>query len=122
MPKARPTQLANAMRRRTFVRFESRFEHSPVRGYVFDVGPKFFLIAVVSDRIWFDGFECFRIGDVRNVTPDPYVRFAESALHKRRERMPKKPRVSVAGIGELLLSAGRFLPLVTIQREDIDPG
>ena len=109
------------MRRRTFVRFESRFEHSPVRGYVFDVGPKFFLVAVVSDRIWFDGFECFRVGDVRDVRPDPYRAFAESALRKRGERVPKRPRVSVASIEELLLSASREFPLVTIQREQADP-
>ena len=50
---------------------------------------------VVSDRIWFDGFECFRVGDVREFRPDPYAVFAESALKKRGERVPKKPRVSV---------------------------
>jgi hypothetical protein len=109
------------MRTRTFVRFESRFEHSPVRGYVFDVGPKLFLVAVVSDRIWFDGFECFRVVDVRDLRPDPYRAFAESALRKRGERVPKKPRVSVASIEELLLSASREFPLVTIERERVDP-
>jgi hypothetical protein len=120
MPKARPSQLANAIQTRTFVRFKSRFEHLPVRGYVFDVGPKFFLLAVVSDRIWFDGFECFRIEDVRDLRPDPYRAFAESALRKRGERVPKKPRVSVASIEELLLSASREFPLVTIHREQVD--
>jgi hypothetical protein len=44
---------------RTFVRFSRRFEQSAIRGYVLDVGPRFFLFALVSDRIWFDGFECF---------------------------------------------------------------
>jgi hypothetical protein len=121
MPKVRTTQIANAMRARTFVRFKSRFEHTSVRGYVVDVGPKFFLVSVVSDRIWFDGFECFRVGDVREFRPDPYAVFAESALKKRGERVPKKPRVSVTRIDELLLSAGREFPLVTIQREQVDP-
>ncbi len=79
-------------------------------------------MALVSDRIWFDGFECFRISDVSKVIADPYTRFAESALRKRCERLPKKPRVSVASVEELLLTAGRTFPLVTIHREQVDPG
>jgi hypothetical protein len=121
MPKARPPQLARAMRTRSFVRFEGRFDHYPVRGYVLDVGPKLFLLAVVSDHIWFDGFECFRIEDVRNFRQDPQRVFTESALKKRGERLPKKPRVSVASIEELLLSASQEFPLVTIMRERVDP-
>jgi hypothetical protein len=42
-------------------------------------------------------------------------------LRKRRERLPKKPRVSVASIEELLLTAGRVFSLVTIHRELINP-
>lgn len=109
------------MRKRQFVRIDRRFEDSPVRGYIVEVGPKFFLLALVSDRIWLDGFECFRVGDVQGFAPDSHARFAESALKKRRERMPRKPRVSVRSIEELLVSAGRAFPLVTIHREGIDP-
>jgi hypothetical protein len=45
---------------------------------VLDIGPRFFLLAVVSDRLRFDGFECFRLGDVSDVHPDPYATFAET--------------------------------------------
>jgi hypothetical protein len=117
----RSAQLLTAMRQRQFVRFNRRFEDSPVRGYILDVGPKFFLLALVSDRFWFDGFECFRIGDVRGFKPDPHALFAESALQKRRERLPRKPRVSVRSIEELLVSAGRAFPLVAVHREGVDP-
>lgn len=86
-----------------------------------DVGPRFFLLALVSDRLWYDGFECFRIIDVSDVRPDPYTQFAEAALQKRGERMPRRPRVSVRSLDELLLSAGRAFPLVTIHRERIEP-
>jgi hypothetical protein len=86
-----------------------------------DVGPRFFLLALVSDRIRFEGFECFRCGDVKNLRPDLYAAFVETALKKRGERRPKKPRVSVGSIEELLLSAGRAFPLVTIHREQVDP-
>jgi hypothetical protein len=121
MATKRSSQLKDAMRKQRFVRLSRRFEDSVVRGYVLDVGPHFFLFALVSDRIWFDGFECFRISDIRHVELDPYATFAEAALKKRAERRPKKPRVSVASIEELLLSAGRAFPLVTIHREKADP-
>ena len=62
-----------------------------------------------------------RINDVENLRPDPYAPFAEAALKKRGQRWLKKPRVSVANVEELLLSAGKAFPLVTIHREQVDP-
>ena len=114
------TQLAEAMRDQIFVRFSRRFEKQAIRGYVLGIGPKFFLLALVSDRLWFDGFECFRVSDVTHVKLDPYAAFAEAALKKRGEHKPKK-HVSVASIEDLLRSAGRAYPLVTIHREQVDP-
>src|SRR5262245_12096733 len=109
------------MRRREFIRFSRRFESSKIRGYVLDVGAEFFLLALVSDRIWFDGFECFRIKDVNHVEPDPYARFVEVALKRRGELRPRKPRVRLSNIRDLLLSASNAFPLVTIHREQVDP-
>lgn len=121
MPTKRAAELVDAMDRHEFIRFSRRFESSKIRGYVLDVGPQFFLLALVSDRIWFDGFECFRVNDVEELRPDPYATFAEAALKKRGERRLKKPQVSVANIEDLLLSAGKAFPLVTIHREQVDP-
>src|SRR5260370_26156742 len=112
MPTKRAAGLVGAMHRRELIRFSRRFESSKIRGYVLDVGPQFFLLALVSDRIWFDGFECFRINDVKDLRPDPYASFAEAALKNRGDRRPKKPWVSVAKIEELLLSAGKGVPVV----------
>jgi hypothetical protein len=120
MAKTCLPQLEDALRARRMIRFRQRYDDYLIRGYVLDIGPVFFLIAVVSDRVWFDGFECFRIQDVRRVVAEPYAKFAETALRKRRERRPKKPRVSVASVGELLLTAGRAFPLVTLHREAIN--
>ena len=119
--RTRTSQLTDALRQQSLVRFSQRFEAFRIHGYVLDIGPKFFLLAVVSDRIWFDGFECFQINDVKDVRPDPRVDFVESALKKRGERLAKKPPVSVVSIGDLLLTAGRVFPLVTIHRERLDP-
>lgn len=102
------------------VRISRRFEDTPIRGYVLDVGPTFFLLALVSDRLWFDGFECFRIADLKMVQSDPYTRFAEDALKKRKERRPKNTGVSVRNIASLLASANRAFPLITIHREEVD--
>ncbi len=121
MPTKSAAKLVDAMHRHEFIRFSRRFESSTIRGYVLDVGPQFFLLALVSDRLWFDGFECFRITDVKDLRLDPYAAFAEAALRKRAERRPKKPRVKVANIEDLLLSAGKAFPLVTIHREQADP-
>jgi len=109
------------MRERRFIRFTRRFEQEFARGYVLDVGPKFFLIALQSDQMRFDGFSCFRLADVKNLSRDPYAAFAEAAFKKLREPSPRKPRVSVASIEELLLSANRLFPLVTVHREKVDP-
>lgn len=120
MARGWPAQLIHAKQTRAFMRLSRRFEDSKIRGYVLDVGPKFFLLSLVSDRIRLDGFECFRIRDILNVMPDPYAAFAESALKKRGQRKPKKPKVSVKSVEDIVLSAGRAFPLVTIHREEID--
>jgi hypothetical protein len=88
---------------------------------VLDIGSKFFVLALVGDGIRFDGFECLRISDLRRLAPDPYAPFAEAALKKRGERLPATPRVDVSGVAELLLTANRAFPLVTIHRERINP-
>jgi len=115
------SQLRRFMRRRQFVRFTRRFEKGFTRGYVVDVGPKFFILALLTDQIRFDGFSCFRVADVRNLKADPYAAFAEAALKKLEQRAPKKPRAVVASIEELLLSANKSFPLVTIHREKKHP-
>jgi hypothetical protein len=115
------SKIQQLARERQFVRFRRRFEDASIRGYILDIGPRFFLLALVSDRLWFDGFECFRIGDIRDLKPDPHAEFAVAALRKRREGRPKKPRISLASIEDILLSATKAFPLVTIHREQVRP-
>jgi hypothetical protein len=121
MAKSLSSRLKDFRDSRRLVRFERRFEEGRVHGYVLDVGPEFFLLALVDDRIWFDGFECFRIADVSRLRVDPYEQFLKHALKKRGERWRGKPRVSLKNVHDLLLTAGRAFPLVTVHREEIDP-
>ena len=124
MADARSTKLAAALRDKTLVKFARprAYRDGSVNGYVLDVGPRWFLLALVGEGIRFNGFQCFPLSDVRELqVPHPYAAFAEAALKKRRERLPRKPRVRLDGLDALLVSAGRAFPLVTIHREKVDP-
>jgi hypothetical protein len=91
-------------------------------GYVLDVGPQFFLLALVDENIRFNGFLCLRLKDVRHLEiPPTYAAFIEAALNRRGERTPKNPGVKVGSVQELLGTAGRAFPVITIHREAIDP-
>jgi len=114
-------QLKKAMLANRFVRLKRRFEDYSIRSYVLGIGPKFFIIAIVNDRLWNDGFECFRIEDIKSVETDPYRAFAESALKKRLEHKPKKPTVNLTSLEKLLQTANQAFSLVTIHREKIKP-
>jgi len=117
------TGLEAAVRRRQLIRFWRPFEEGSVHGYVLAAGPQWFLLALVGDGIRFNGFQCFRRRDVRNLQmPHSHVRFVEAALRKRGERVPRRPRVNVLSLEGLLRSANRLFPLVTIHREQVDPG
>jgi hypothetical protein len=116
------SQLLLARRNKVLVTFTRPFERGSVNGYVIEIGPEFFLIALVSDGIRFDGFQCFRLSDVRRLqVPGKYAAFAESALKKRGKRIPKKPTVLVSSLPKLLVTANRAFPLITIHREKVDP-
>jgi hypothetical protein len=120
MPQKR-SQLTLALRDKVLVKFTRPFEQGSVNGYVIDIGPQFFLVALVGDGIRFNGFQCFRLSDVRKLqVPSKYSAFAEAALKKRGERFPKKPPVVVSSLRKLLLMANRAFPLVTIHREQVD--
>jgi hypothetical protein len=45
------SQLALARRKKLLVRFASVLDRGTVNGYVLDIGPQFFLIALVSDGL-----------------------------------------------------------------------
>ena len=91
-------------------------------GYVLAVGPRFFLIALVDENIRFNGFQCLRLQDVRNLeVPAKYAAFIEAALKLRGEKRPRIPAVVVDSVHELLRTAGRAFPLITIHRERVAP-
>jgi hypothetical protein len=58
---------------------------------------------------------------MKDLRIDPYAAFSESARKRLGDRKPRKPKVSVASVEELLLSANKAFPLITIHRERIKP-
>ncbi len=91
-------------------------------GYVLAVGPRFFLLALVDENIRFNGFQCLRLQDVRNLqVPAKYAAFVEAALKLRGERRPRIPTVVVDSVQELLRTASRAFPVITIHREKVAP-
>lgn len=115
-------KLTDAMRDKTLVRFESRYEEGRIEGYVLDIGPKFFLLGVIDDRIRFDGFQCMRLSDVRRLEiPAPYAEFVVAALIKRGETIKRKPSIDLGSVRKILDSANRIAPLVTIHTQKTDP-
>lgn len=107
---SRAPSLRKALRNRILVRFTRPFEEGRVHGYVLEFGPKFFMVAIVNESMRFDGFQCFRLSDVRNLkVPDPFAEFAEAA-----------PPVDLRTMPRLLQTANGAFPLVTIHREAVD--
>jgi hypothetical protein len=118
MKKNQTSQLRLALRKKMLIRFASALERGTFNGYVLAVGPEFFLIALVSDGIRPNGYQCFRLSDVRKLqVPDKYAQFHEAVLKKRGARFPKKPAVDVRSLPRLLLTANKAFPLITIHRE-----
>ena len=116
------SRLIHARGQSVFVKFERPFEPGTFEGYVLDVGPQFFLLAVVREDMRFDGFSCLRIADVRRLqAPAKYAAFAEAALRKRGEYLAEKPTIDLSNISNLLRSADVLFPLITIHRERVDP-
>ena len=112
------SQLALARRKKLLVRFASVLERGTVNGYVLDIGPKFFLIALVSDGVRPNGYQCYRLADIRKLqVPDKFARFHEAVLKKREIPFPKKPTVNVSNIENLLHTANKAFPLIRIHRE-----
>ena len=121
MPLSRVGQLQAALVGGELVRLTRKFEDARIRGYVLAVGRAYFLLALVNDRVWFDGFECFRIKDLNSIEVDPYRIFAEAALRKRGAQFPKPPELNMDTTRTILESAGTLFPLITIHREEADP-
>lgn len=125
MASLKSTEIAIALtianNERRLVRLTTRYDDWVVCGYVVGLGPGFVMILVVNDRVWLDGFECFRRPDIIAIEDDPYAEFHEKALALRGEIILDPPPISLANIEDLLKTAGRAFRLISIHCEAVDP-
>ncbi|MCC7006846.1 MAG: hypothetical protein IT497_09425 [Ottowia sp.] len=121
MRTTRLAHLTDAMQKKRLIRFGNPFDSDTITAYVQAIGPQFFLAAIVNDDIWLNGFACFRITDIRKLSPEPYADFIEQALKKRRQKIPAIPHIDLSNISALLTSANQAYPLITIYQERLDP-
>lgn len=108
---------------KVLVQFTRPFDNGgSTSGYILERGPQFFLLALVESNLRFDGFNCIRYRDVRKLrVPATHAAFVESALRLREEHIPQMPKVNLRSTSELLATAGRAFPIVTIHRENVNP-
>ena len=114
--------LTEALHSKLLIRFWNPYNSGSTHGYVLDIGPRFFLLGLIDESIRFNGFQCLRISDIRRLqVPDPYEKFVVAALHKRNQKIKAKPNIKLDSLPELLRSANRAFPVVTIHRERVKP-
>ena len=108
---------------RTLVKFHRPFDNgAPTEGYVLQIGPEYFLLLLIGEDIRLNGFQCIRLQDVRKLQiPTKYSEFIESALRLRGQAIERKPRVKFGTVKEILQSAHKIFPLLTIHCEKADP-
>jgi hypothetical protein len=122
MTQDRRSRLTEALYYKLVVEFWGPYEPGSSQGYVLDIGPRFFLLGLIDENMKFNGYQCLRISDVRRLqVPHPYAEFVVAALRKRRENIRRKPNINLGSPSELLKSANRRFPLVTLHRERVNP-
>ncbi len=115
-------KLAVATANRSLVRITRRVESGAADGYVVKSSEKWLLLLLVGDGVSYEGFQAFRLQDVAAlVVPSPREAFYEAVLRKRGLRRPRTPRLDLSSTRELICSAGKRFPLITIHREKADP-
>ena len=116
------SKLAAAMTSRLIVRITRKVESGAADGYVVDTSERWLLLLLIGDGITYEGFQAFRLQDVASIAvPSPRAAFYEAVLRKRRPRRPLAPKLNLSSTQELVLSAGKRFPLITISREKADP-
>jgi hypothetical protein len=114
--------LAAAMASRSMVRITRKVESGAADGYVVNTSEHWLLLLLVGDGIAYAGFQALRVQDVASFEmPSPRAAFYQAVLRKRGLRRPRTPKLNLSSAQELIQSAGKRFPLITIHREKVDP-
>lgn len=115
-------KLAAATASRSLVRMTRKVGSGAVDGYVVNSSEQWLLLLFVGDGVSYEGFQAFRLQDVASLeVPSPRKAFYEAVLRKRGLRRPRTPGLDLSSTQELIHSAGKRFPLITLHREKADP-
>lgn len=93
-----------------------------LEGYLLGVSDSLVSLAILDDRVRFNGIEIFRRDQISDVqVPAPHATFYESALRLRGDRAPESPPLDLSSMRSLLDSVSKIAPLVVIHREVQEP-
>jgi hypothetical protein len=114
--------MSTALANRTLMKVRSRYESEGATGYVVGLGTRWALLHVVNDDVTEDGFLATNLEMVAEIaTVDPERSFFPRVMAMRPPTM-RPPAVDLDDTRELLRSAQRSFPLLTIQTEQQYPG
>jgi hypothetical protein len=115
-------QLIRAIEDRSLVRLTRKVETGVADGYVVAKSNHWLLLLLIGEGVVYAGFQAFRLQDISSLqVPSPYAFFYQAALRKRGQRRPIAPKLNLSNTQELVSSAGKRFPLVTLHREKADP-
>jgi len=116
------SKLAAAISDRSLVRITRSFEDDGVDGYVVALSEKWLLFLLVSQTVTYEGFQAFRLQNVESIEiPSPRAAFYKAALRKRKLRRPSTPKLNLSSARELVCSAGKRFPLISLHCDKFDP-
>ena len=116
-------ELESAVRSDLAIRIHrDDIEDGYLDGFVSAIGQSFFVIEVISDSIYLDGFVCLRLEDVSRVErPAPCWKFLEQALFLRAQQRADNLSIDCKTVSTLLDSIPKGVELVTVHSEIVDP-
>jgi hypothetical protein len=122
-PKRVRRRLCRASSSQVAVRVSRTVGDGTIDGYPVAIGRRWLLVQVLDDMIVLDGYAAVRLADVVGVRPFDQQAFFRRALEQRGQWPPRAPegRISLDRTGDLIMTAGRAFPLVTIEMERTDP-
>lgn len=117
-------ELESAARANVAIRiYREDIEDGYVSGFIAAIGQSFFVIELISDSIYLDGFVCLRLEDVSHVEhPSPSWKFLERALSLRNQQPADDLNVDCKTVSTLLESIPDGVGLVAVHSEKVDPG
>lgn len=119
------SELERAFREKSLVQIvRGEFEATcpEFDGYVLGCSESLVCLAILDDRIRFNGIEVFYQKQISELDiPSPHATFYETAIRLRGDRAPALPPLDLSSMQSVLESLEKTTPLIVIYRESQEP-